>query len=195
MSAPGCRILAAGLGVDAWSLDWLDCGCGRGRPSGDEHLSTEGQAITAMCTVVIAATGHAASSCLNPAGARTHLSYSPSSRAGCRRLTEAGALQLGLEPGTPAHECVIELLTGRTHQIRAQLSAVGCPLLGDGIYQPLASPELRQVTHHSLSVCWPWVCVLHLRGRQSRHISFPQLSFCKHAPLPWPSPLATPPVL
>ena len=61
------------------------------------------------------------------------------------RLSEAGARQLGLEPGAPAHECVIELLTGRTHQIRAQLSAVGCPLLGDGIYQPLASPELRQV--------------------------------------------------
>jgi len=41
------------------------------------------------------------------------------------------------------YEVLIELVTGRTHQIRAQLSAVGCPLLGDVLYTPLASPELR----------------------------------------------------
>ncbi|KAL4529959.1 hypothetical protein Ndes2526A_g04699 [Nannochloris sp. 'desiccata'] len=41
------------------------------------------------------------------------------------------------------YEVLIELVTGRTHQIRAQLSAAGCPLLGDDLYTPLASPELR----------------------------------------------------
>lgn len=47
-----------------------------------------------------------------------------------------------------AYECKINLLTGRTHQIRAQLAACGAPIVGDSIYMPAAiaeraSPELN----------------------------------------------------
>ncbi|MCL2494301.1 MAG: RluA family pseudouridine synthase [Oscillospiraceae bacterium] len=44
-------------------------------------------------------------------------------------------------PGTPAGEISIleiELLTGRTHQIRAQMAAIGHALVGDGKYAPRA---------------------------------------------------------
>lgn len=36
--------------------------------------------------------------------------------------------------GRPVFELKIELHTGRTHQIRSQLSFIGCPILGDRLY-------------------------------------------------------------
>ncbi|KAJ9169068.1 hypothetical protein P3X46_020536 [Hevea brasiliensis] len=41
-----------------------------------------------------------------------------------------------------AYECKINLLTGRTHQIRAQLAAYGAPLVGDSMYMPAAIAEI-----------------------------------------------------
>ncbi|XP_071720181.1 RNA pseudouridine synthase 6, chloroplastic-like [Rutidosis leptorrhynchoides] len=41
-----------------------------------------------------------------------------------------------------AYECRINLLTGRTHQIRAQLAACGAPIVGDSMYMPAAIEEL-----------------------------------------------------
>jgi RNA pseudouridylate synthase len=36
------------------------------------------------------------------------------------------------------YELKIDLMTGRKHQIRAQLAAIGCPIVGDTLYAPTA---------------------------------------------------------
>ncbi|KAL7176188.1 hypothetical protein ACSBR2_029696 [Camellia fascicularis] len=41
-----------------------------------------------------------------------------------------------------AYECKINLLTGQTHQIRAQLAACGAPIVGDSMYMPAAIAEM-----------------------------------------------------
>ncbi|XP_021887366.1 RNA pseudouridine synthase 6, chloroplastic isoform X2 [Carica papaya] len=41
-----------------------------------------------------------------------------------------------------AYECKINLLTGRTHQIRAQLAACGAPIVGDSMYMPATIAEM-----------------------------------------------------
>lgn len=39
-----------------------------------------------------------------------------------------------LPNGQPGYESIIELITGRTHQIRAQFTGINCPLFGDVLY-------------------------------------------------------------
>ncbi|MGI5877953.1 MAG: RluA family pseudouridine synthase [Christensenellales bacterium] len=64
----------------------------------------------------------------------------------CRALKERGGMTL----------CDIRLITGRSHQIRVQMAAVGCPLWGDQRYNPQARPgQWVALWAHELSFFHP----------------------------------------
>jgi 23S rRNA pseudouridine955/2504/2580 synthase len=93
-----------------------------------------------------------------------------------RTLSASGALAL--------LEC--ELLTGRTHQIRAQLAHAGCPLLGDGKYG--REKENRRWHRRGQALCSWWLefrfttdagALQYLNGRRWRldHVDFAEQHF------------------
>ncbi|CAM9880370.1 unnamed protein product, partial [Hapterophycus canaliculatus] len=79
---------------------------------------------------------------LSPSGASQ--GFPPTTTAGGGGVGKGGGEQAGVfETGRSAEESPrrlqeveVELLTGRTHQIRGQLAAEGCPIYGDLLYGP-----------------------------------------------------------
>jgi hypothetical protein len=62
------------------------------------------------------------------------LSHDASGACGLDGLTEAFEDNDERHIGAGVYEVTVRLLTGRTHQVRAQLAAVGCALVGDVMY-------------------------------------------------------------
>lgn len=73
------------------------------------------------------------------------------------QLSAIAAAQWGV---THAWEHRIRLVTGRTHQIRTQLAAVGAPVLGDLLYTALLKHGIFQAvpSHSSCDECAPEPC-------------------------------------
>ena len=58
--------------------------------------------------------------------------------ASVHKWRDARATILAVQPRKGLQELEIELDTGRTHQLRAQLAAIGCPVLDDALYKELS---------------------------------------------------------
>lgn len=49
----------------------------------------------------------------------------------------------------------IQLLSGKYHQIRAQLSSIGCPIVGDTLYGGISLPMVNTIALHARNLVFP----------------------------------------
>ncbi|KAG0478138.1 hypothetical protein HPP92_012857 [Vanilla planifolia] len=103
-----------------------------------------------------------------------------------------------------AYECKINLLTGKTHQVRAQLAAIGAPIVGDSMYMPAAlasvscpliNPFAKQRKEYSsdgdkVAAMEEWLACHGKEpnsaiGLQASEISWNEGSCSYHAGIPW----------
>ena len=90
-----------------------------------------------------------------PLGRHVHF-MEPSERAPRRVSSEKkdGWLLCELEVCAVGKDVEVLLLTGRTHQIRAQLGALRCPILGDKLYGSRESYGPERIALFSAEVAW-----------------------------------------